>query len=190
MTLQEILKSQGLSDEQIETVTGEMKQNKIFTAGEENLDIRYGDLSKKHKEATTLIEQLKKDNANNQGLQDKVTEYESKIKELETERDALKVDFALKSALEKSKVQDVDYICYKIKSQGTELKLDDNGSIKGIDDIITSVKTQYPNQFPSADNNNDGKKIDPNKLGKGDDKGDPEPTSLADAIKMSYENKN
>ena len=44
MTLQEILKSQGLSDEQIESVIGEMKQNKIFTVSEENLDIRYGKL--------------------------------------------------------------------------------------------------------------------------------------------------
>lgn len=41
MTLQEILKAKGLSDEDIESVIGEMKQNKIFTAAEENLDIRY-----------------------------------------------------------------------------------------------------------------------------------------------------
>ena len=40
MTLQEILKAQGLTDEQIEKVVGEMKQNKIFTASEENLDTR------------------------------------------------------------------------------------------------------------------------------------------------------
>jgi hypothetical protein len=66
MTLQEILKSQGLSDEQIETVIGEMKQNKIFTAGEENLDIRYqklkadhDSLTAQHGESTKLIEQLK-----------------------------------------------------------------------------------------------------------------------------------
>lgn len=32
MTLQEILRAQGLTDEQIEKVVGEMKQNKIFTA--------------------------------------------------------------------------------------------------------------------------------------------------------------
>ena len=39
MTLEEILKSQGLSDEQVKTITGEMKQNKIFTTNEENLDL-------------------------------------------------------------------------------------------------------------------------------------------------------
>ena len=48
MTLQEILKAKGLSDEDIESVIGEMKQNKIFTAAEENLDIRYGKLKGEH----------------------------------------------------------------------------------------------------------------------------------------------
>ena len=72
MTLQEILKSQGLSEEQIQKIVGEMKQNKIFTASEENLDIRYGklkgdfdNLTKQHGESTALIEQMKKDNAGN-----------------------------------------------------------------------------------------------------------------------------
>ena len=42
MTLQEILKAKGLTDEQVKEVVGEMKQNKIFTSSEENLDVRYG----------------------------------------------------------------------------------------------------------------------------------------------------
>ena len=44
MTFAEILKAKGLSDKDVESVIGEMKQNKIFTAGEENLDVRYGKL--------------------------------------------------------------------------------------------------------------------------------------------------
>ena len=44
MTLQEILKAKGLDDQAVESVIGEMKQNKIFTSAEENLDIRYGKL--------------------------------------------------------------------------------------------------------------------------------------------------
>lgn len=54
MTLQEILKSQGLTDEQIQTIVGEMKQNKIFTASEENLDIRYYQ-GKKHIKTNSII---------------------------------------------------------------------------------------------------------------------------------------
>ena len=86
MTLQEILKAQGLTDEQVEKVVGEMKQNKIFTASEENLDTRYGKLKTDHEgvtkqltEAQTLIEQLKKGTGDNQALQTKITEYETKV---------------------------------------------------------------------------------------------------------------
>jgi len=153
MTLQEILKSQGLSDEQVTAITGEMKQNKIFTAGEENLDIRYKDLqskfegkNKEHQEAAALIEQLKKDNAGNEALQGKITQYESTVAELQKQLEQTKIDSALKVALLEAKVQDVDYLTFKIKEKG-EVKLDDNGKIKGIDDTLAALKTQFPNQF-------------------------------------------
>ena len=108
MTLQEILKSKGLSDEQITEITGEMKSNKIFTAGEENLDIRYKDLQEKHKtkekehqEATALIEQLKKDNAGNDVLQGKITQYETTVADLQKQLEA--ANAALAAEQEKTK---------------------------------------------------------------------------------------
>lgn len=156
MTLQEILKSQGLSDEQIEKVTGEMKQNKIFTASEENLDIRYKDLkgkfdskSKEQNEANALIEQLKKDNAGNSELQAKVTEYETTISNLKAELEQSKANSALENALIKANVVDVDYMAFKFKEKG-EIKLDDKGKIKGFDDTLSELKTQYPTQFTST----------------------------------------
>lgn len=91
MTLQEILKSQGLTDEQIQTIVGEMKQNKIFTASEENLDIRYGklktdfeSLTKQHGESTALIEQMKKDNAGNEAMQAKLPNTKGRLQPLKT----------------------------------------------------------------------------------------------------------
>ena len=106
MTLQEILKAKGLDDKAVEETIGEMKQNKIFTAGEENLDIRYGKLktdfdalTKQHGESTALIAQMKKDNAGNEALQSKITEYETKIQQMETELQQTKIDTALKVAL-------------------------------------------------------------------------------------------
>lgn len=166
MTLQEILKSQGLSDEQIEKVTGEMKQNKIFTASEENLDIRYKDLkgkfdskSKEQNEANALIEQLKKDNAGNSELQAKVTEYETTISNLKAELEQSKANSALENALIKANVVDVDYMAFKFKEKG-EIKLDDKGKIKGFDDTLSELKTQYPTQFTSTTST----KIEENKL--------------------------
>lgn len=174
MTLQEILKAKGLDDQAVESVIGEMKQNKIFTSAEENLDIRYGKLktdfdalTKQHGESTALIEQMKKDNAGNEALQSKITEYESKIQQMEQELQQTKLDAALKVALLEAKVTDVDYLTFKIKEKG-EVKLGDDGKIKGIDDTIAALKTQFPQHFASESK----KKIDENKLPDGEDKGD------------------
>ena len=89
MNLIEILKSQGLSDEQINTIKGEMKQNKIYTAGEENLDIRYGKLKNDHAQSQQTItdlqqqisqfEQLKTQNAS------VIEEANKKLAELQAE---------------------------------------------------------------------------------------------------------
>ena len=72
MTIQEILKSAGLTDEQISAVAEAMKANKVYTASEENLDIRYGKLKADHEsvtkqygEAQSLIEELKKTSKEN-----------------------------------------------------------------------------------------------------------------------------
>lgn len=173
MTLQEILKAKGLDDKAVESVIGEMKQNKIFTSAEENLDIRYGKLktdfdalTKQHGESTALIEQMKKDNAGNEQLQTKITEYEQKIQQMEKELQQTKMDAALKVALLEAKVTDVDYLTFKIKEKG-EVKLGEDGKIKGIDDTIAALKTQYPQHFASETK----KKIEENKLPEGEDEG-------------------
>lgn len=174
MTLQEILRAKGLDDKAVESIIGEMKQNKIFTAAEENLDIRYGKLktdfdalTKQHGESTALIEQMKKDNAGNADLQSKIIEYEGKIQQMEQELQQTKLDAALKVALLEANVTDVDYLTFKIKENG-EVKLGDDGRIKGIDDTIAALKTQFPQYFVSESK----KKIYENKLPNGEDKGD------------------
>lgn len=190
MTLQEILKAQGLTDEQIEKIVADMKQNKIFTAGEENLDIRYGklktdndSLQKQYDEAQTLIDELKKGSEGNDQLQQKITAYETQVATLQSELDQAKIESAIKLALLSAKAVDVDYLTYKLKEKG-EIKLDEKGEIKGIDDMLTGLKTQFPNQFESSGQ----KKIDEHKLEPGDDgrkAGDPK--TMAEALKAYYE---
>lgn len=188
MTLQEILKSQGLSDEQIEKVTGEMKQNKIFLADEENLGIRYKKLkddhdalTKQHGEATTLIEELKKGNKGNEQLQSKITAYETQVADLQAELEKTKVESAIKVALLSAKALDVDYLTFKLKEKG-EMKLDDQGNIKGIDDMIAGLKTQFPTQFETASQ----KKIEEHKLPNSDDN---KKISQEDFNKMGYQDR-
>ena len=163
MTLQEILKAKGLSDDDVQSVIGEMKQNKIFTANEENLDIRYGklktdfdNLTAQHKESSTLIEQLKAGTKDSEGLQAKITAYESQVGQLQEQLKQTQLDAAIKVALLGAKATDIDYMSFKLKEKG-ELELSEDGKIKGIDDMLAGLKTQFPNQFEGTEN---GGKVD------------------------------
>jgi len=166
MNLIEIMKAKGISEDIAKAVQEDMKTNKIYTASEENLDIRYGKLKTEHEsklteltEANNLIAELKKNNKGNEGLQQKVTEYESTVAQLQAELQQTKLDAAIKVELLSSKALDVDYLTFKLKEKG-ELELDENGKIKGWDDKIAALKTQFPTQFEGSGS----KKYDEHKL--------------------------
>ena len=153
MTLAEILKAKGMDEESVKGVLEDMKANKIFTAGEENLDVRYGKLKTDHDgklaeltEAQNLIAELKKSNKGNEDLQGKIGAYESQVAQLQAELEQTKLDAAIKVELLSSKALDVDYLTFKLKEKG-ELALDESGKIKGWDDKIAALKTQFPTQF-------------------------------------------
>lgn len=192
MTLEELLKAQGLSDEQIKAITASMKENKIYTASEENLDIRYGKLktdydtlNTQHGESTKLIEQLKKDAKNDEALQGKITAYETQVADLQKELDETRLESAIKVALMNAKTDDVGYMAFKLK-EGGALELDEDGNIKGIDEKISNLKTQFPTHFDSG-NNPGPREIDPKPLPEGDHNNDVQPKNLADALRMQYE---
>lgn len=160
MNLVEILKAQGISDEVIKAVQTEMKNNKIFTAGEENLDVRYGKLKAEHEsltqqytEASGLIAELKKSTKGNEGLQQKITDYEGQVAQLQAELAQTKLDSAIRVELLTAKALDADYLTFKLKEKG-ELELDEHGKIKGWDDKLAALKTQFPTQFEQAGKKN------------------------------------
>lgn len=114
-------------------------------------------------EANNLIAQLQKAAKGDEGLQTKVTEYQTRVQELETELAKTKLDGAVKVELLAAKALDVDYLAYKLREKG-ELALDENGKIKGWEDKLLALKTQHPTMFSG-----DGKKIvEPTKLPDGD----------------------
>ena len=155
MTLQEILKSKGMSDEDITSVIGEMKQNKIFTASEENLDVRYGklktdheELTKKHGESENLIKQLQEATKGQEEVQSKITQYEATIKQLQEEAQEAKTESALKIGLLSAgaKAGDIDYLIFKMSHDSDwKPELGDDGQVKGLDDKVKGLKTQFPN---------------------------------------------
>lgn len=119
MTIADILKANGMEDNAIKNILDAMKANKIYTASEENLDIRYGKLKGDHEgatkqlaEANALIEELKKSNKGNEGLQGKVSAYEAQVQQLQAELAQTRIDAALKVALLDSKALDIDYLTY------------------------------------------------------------------------------
>lgn len=159
MNLKEILKNNGVADDKIKKITDAMKENKIFTSNEENIDIRYGklkenfdNLTTQHTEATQLIEELKKGTAGNEELQGKVTAYETQISALQEELRQTQIKSAVKVALLGAKATDVDYLIFKLKEKG-ELELAKDGTVKGLDDKIAELKTQFPNQFEKETQN-------------------------------------
>ena len=169
MNLTEILKANGIDDEVITKITADMKTNKVFTAGEENLDIRYGKLKNDHALAQQSIaglqsqiaqfEQVKTQNAS------VIEEANKKLAELQVENERIKTDNALERALIEAKVQDVDYMKFKLKEKHPDgFKLDDNGKIESINTVLDDLKVQFPNQFAKVE-----KKIEEKKLEKSDD---------------------
>jgi len=170
--LSEILKAQGVEDDKIKAILDGMKTNKIFTSGEENLDIRYGKLKtdfdtkvKESDEAQKLIDEMKKSTQGNEDLQGKISTYEKQLADAQAENAKLKIDSAIKLELlaNKAKPTDIDYLMFKIKQDNPDIKVDSDGKIKGID--VSTIKTTYSTNF-EVDSR---KKIDPNKLPAGDD---------------------
>lgn len=192
--MKDLLKKYLVEDEKVEEFLNEMKEKKIFTSNEENIDIRYGKLkddfsalTTKEQEAQTLIETLKKSNKGNEDLQSKVSEYETKIQDLEAKNLEIQIDNAMKFKLLSSgaKPDDIDYLIFKLKQQNKDFKLDDNGEVKGLDDDIEGLKKTCQSNFGDKAQ----KKIDVLDLPDNNKLLDNEPKDLAEAIKMDYENK-
>lgn len=157
MNFTEILKSQNLTDEQIVKISTEMKSNKIYLASEENLDVRYNKLKLESEQANqelaksqALITELQKGNKGNEELQAKVKGYEDEIANLKKANEKQRVESALDRVLLEANVQDVDYVKYKIKEKGTELKLDEQGNLTNVKDMLDALKVQLPNQFSNS----------------------------------------
>ena len=112
--LQEILKNNGLNDDQITNILNSMKEAKVYTTKHENIDERYNklktqktELETQIKERDTQLADLSKSNKDNEGLLNQIkdlqalnkqtaTDYENKINQMQ-------FDYALEGALNNAK---------------------------------------------------------------------------------------
>ena len=169
MNLLEILKANGIDDEVAGKITADMKANKIFTAGEDNLDVRYSKLKNDYTASTQQITDLQQQIAQFEQAKSQnatlIEEANKKLAELQEENARIKTDYALDRALMEAKVQDVDYMKFKLKEKHPEgFKLDENGKVESINTVLDDLKVQFPNQFSKTE-----KKIEEKKLEKTDD---------------------
>ena len=139
--------------------------------------------------ANGLIAELKKGTKGNEELQSKISGYETQVADLQKQLQETKIKSAVKVALLSEKALDIDYLTYKLNeklnAEGKTLELDENDKIKGWDNLLSGLKTQLPAQFETKK----GGQVDPNPLPSGDDGRKAEPNSLADALKLEFENK-
>lgn len=144
MKLKEILKNQGLTDEQISSVVKEMKDNKVYTTSLENADERYSklkgqkaDVDELLKTANLTIDDLKKNNKDNTKLQKTIKEHETTIETLKKEAEKKDFNYALDSALKDNK-------CKNAKALKALLDLDNikfnEGELEGLDSQIEKLK--------------------------------------------------
>lgn len=165
MTLTEILKKQNLTDDQIKVITDSMKENKIHTTSLENADERYSkmktkkeDLEGQLKTATSTIDELKKNNKDNETLQTTIKEHEKTIETLkadsETKIKNLIVTNAIKSKLTNAEEDFVEFLESRFDRDKLIVKEDE--SIEGLDEQFKTISESNPKMFKSSNPLNTG----------------------------------
>lgn len=137
--------------------------------------------------ANGLIDGFKKSQKDNEAVQGQITAYQDQVKQLQAQLVQTQIDSGLKIAFMEAGGTDIDFLIWKAKqgNDGKPLELGEDGKIKGIDDLISGLKTSAPNHFKKAG----GVKVEENPLPSGG-KREEAPQTLADALRMQYENNN
>lgn len=179
--LTEIFRGRSVADDMIQGILDDMKANKLYLASEENMDVRYPKLktdlegvTKERDEARATIEQLQKASKGNENLQQIIQQHEQNEAKLQAELEKAKFEAEAKYGLLSAGAEDVDYglfVLQKIMAEdGKEQKVDENGKIPGWDNLLSSVKTQSPKNFPAKADGDGYEVYEPLKLKKGDGK--------------------
>lgn len=182
--MEELLKKQGYTDEQIQKIIGGMKENKIYTTKEEKIEERYGKLKEQKealdeqiKTANATIEDLKKNNTDNETLQTKVNEYETKVTDYEKKISDMQFNYAVDGALKGANVKNTKAVKALLNMENVKI---DGESIIGLNDQLETLKKSDSYLFDTTVSGNEP----------GDGKSDPSPqeaTDLRSALAQKYQ---
>lgn len=164
MKFKELLKAQGLTDEQITAITGAMNQEKIYLTNEQNIDERYSklknqkaELDNQLAERDTQLEVLKKNNSSNADLLNQLedlktanetskTEYEGRISQME-------FDYSLDNSLLEAKCKNTKALKALLNLENIKLK---NGKFEGLEEQLETLKNNDSYLFEEAPSSNTG----------------------------------
>lgn len=144
MKLIDILKAQGLTDEQINKITASMKENKVYETSLENADERYSKMKGKKedfegqlKKANDTIADLKKNNTDNETLQKTITDHEATIENLKKEAETKDFNYALDTALKESKCKNTKALKALLNMEVIKVNGD---KVEGLEDQLKTLK--------------------------------------------------
>ncbi|MEG1004622.1 MAG: phage scaffolding protein [Clostridium sp.] len=151
--MEELLKEQGFTDEQIATITGAMTTKKIYTTKVENADVRYQkatddkkDLEKQLNTANTTITNLKQYETDNEKLKGDIATYEATNETYKKELEAKDFNYAIDKAFGDYKVSDSKAKLVKSLLENDKLKVVD-GTVIGLKEQIEAIKKDHDYLF-------------------------------------------
>ncbi|SHI90254.1 Phage minor structural protein GP20 [Clostridium amylolyticum] len=182
--MEELLKKLGYTDEQIQKIIGGMKENKIFTTTEEKIEERYNKLKEQKaaldeqiNTANATIEDLKKNNTDNNTLQTKVKEYEDKVSDYEKKISDMQFNYAVDGALKGANVKNIKAVKALLNMENVKL---DGENIIGLSDQVEALKKSDTYLFETTVSGNEPR----------DGKNNPTPqeaTDLRSALAQKYQ---
>ena len=146
--IQEILKNNGLNEDQITNILNSMKESKVYTTKHENIDERYNklktqktELEAQIKERDTQLADLSKNNKDNEGLLNQIkdlqalnkqttTDYENKINQMQ-------FDYALEGALTNAKSKNNKALKALLDMNSIKYQ---EGKLEGLQEQIETLK--------------------------------------------------
>jgi DNA repair exonuclease SbcCD ATPase subunit len=165
MKLIEILKTQGLTDEQINKITSSMRENKVYETSLENADEKYSELKTKKDDlegqlttATSTIEGLKKDNKGNETLQQTIKDHETTIETLKKDSEVKIKNLTLNNAINTklAKVDDKYKKLLETQFDREKLTIKEDGTIEGLEEQYKTISETYTEWFEAETPQNTG----------------------------------
>ena len=161
--IQEILKNNGLNEDQITNILNSMKEAKVYTTKHENIDERYNklktqktELEAQIKERDTQLADLSKNNKDNESLLNQIKDLQALNKQTTTDyENQMQFDYALEGALTNAKCKNNKALKALLDINSIKYQ---EGKLEGLQEQIETLQkdASYLFDLNTAPNNTGG----------------------------------